>query len=129
MVSLPSEQWYRLRITLDELRPVAADAIDTIINILTRPLTPEEANTQQKTAEEIGPDEITVSADSYDTALEIFNEMFLENTGRLGLARPTSWSCDRSASTWERMSSISFRCRPRPWANVSHSSGWLLIFR
>jgi len=79
MVSLPSDKWYRLRITLDELRPVAAEAFDTIVDILTRPLTPEEASPQGQIAEEVGPAEITVTAESYPAAVEKFNELFLEN--------------------------------------------------
>jgi len=79
MVSLPSDKWYRLRITLDELRPVAAEAFDTIVDILTRPLTPEEASPQGQIAEEVEPAEITVTAESYPAAVEKFNELFLEN--------------------------------------------------
>jgi len=79
MVSLPSEKWYTLRRTLDELRPVTAEAFDTIIDALTRPLTTEEANPPQQGIEEAGPAEITVTAESYPAAVEKFNELFLEN--------------------------------------------------
>ncbi len=85
MVSLPSEQWYRLRITAEELKPVAVDAVDTIIDILTRPLTPEEANPPKQIVEDIGPDEITLTADSYEKAVEKFNDMFLGNRWGDGL--------------------------------------------
>ena len=79
MVSLPSEKWYTLRRTLDELRPVAAEAFNTIIDAITRPLTTEEANPPQQEIEEAGPAEITVTAESYPAAVEKFNELFLEN--------------------------------------------------
>jgi hypothetical protein len=85
MVSLPSEKWYRLRITLEELKPVAVEAIDTIIDLLTRPLTQEEANFPDQIVEDIGPDEITISADSYEKAVEKFNDMFLGNRWGDGL--------------------------------------------
>ncbi len=79
MVPLPSEKWYTLRRSLDELRPVAEQAIDTIIELLTRPLSPEEANPPQEKKVEIGPPEFTVTAESYPAAVEKFNELFLEN--------------------------------------------------
>jgi hypothetical protein len=85
MVSLPSEKWYRLRITPEELRPVAVEAIDTIIDLLTRPLTPEEANPSKQIVDDIGPDEITIMADSYEKAVEKFNDMFLGNRWGDGL--------------------------------------------
>jgi len=79
MIPLPSDKWYTLRRTLDELRPVAEQAIDDIIDAMTRPLTPEEANPPQQQTEDIGPSEFVVTTDSYPSALEEFNEFFLEN--------------------------------------------------
>jgi hypothetical protein len=79
MVSLPSDKWYTLRRNLDELRPVAEQAIDDIIDAMTRPLTTEEANPPQQQTEDIGSPEFVVTADSYLSALEKFNELFLEN--------------------------------------------------
>jgi hypothetical protein len=78
-VSLPSDKWYTLRRTPEELRPVAEQAIKTIIDILTTPLTPEEANPSQSKKTDIGPEEFVVKADSISTALENFNDLFLEN--------------------------------------------------
>jgi hypothetical protein len=79
MVSLPSDKWYTLRRDLNELRPVAEQAIDDIIDAMTRPLTAEEANPPQQQTEDIGPPEFVVTADSYLSALEKFNELYLEN--------------------------------------------------
>ncbi len=77
-VALPSDKWYTLRRTLDELRPVASQAIEAIIDGLTRPLTSEEANPPQLQSVDIGPAEFNVAADSYPEALEKFNDLFLE---------------------------------------------------
>jgi hypothetical protein len=78
-LSLPSDKWYTLRRTAEELQPVAAAAIDEIIDILTRPLTPDEAAIPKSKDADIGPAEFQISADLYPEALEKFNEMFLEN--------------------------------------------------
>lgn len=78
-LSIPSDKWYTLRRSLEEIRPVAAELLDRIIDALTRPLTTEEEKTTTQKSEEIGPPEITVTADSYSAALERFNELFLEN--------------------------------------------------
>ena len=61
-LSLPSDKWYTLGGPAEELQPVAADAIDEIIDILTRPLTPEEANVPKSKDADIGPAEFSVSA-------------------------------------------------------------------
>jgi hypothetical protein len=78
-VSLPSEKWYTLRRSPEELRPVAEQAIDTIINILTSPLTSEEANSAQAKSGDIVAEEFVIKGDSLSTALENFNELFLAN--------------------------------------------------
>ena len=78
IVPLPSDKWYTLRRTAEELQPVAVQAIDTIIDILTRPLTTEEANPLQPKIIDIGPDEFVIKGDSISTALENFNAFFLE---------------------------------------------------
>jgi hypothetical protein len=78
-VAIPSDKWYTLRRTPEEIQPVAAEAIDEIIDILTRPLTPEEANPPKPKNADIGPAEYSITAESYSEALEKFNELFLEN--------------------------------------------------
>jgi hypothetical protein len=84
-VPIPSDKWYTLRRTLEEIRPVAAEAIKEIIDILTLPLTTEEANPPKSKNADIGPAEYKVTAESYPEALEKFNELFLENHSGDGL--------------------------------------------
>jgi hypothetical protein len=80
MVTIPSDQWYTLRRSLEEIRPVATQFVEAIIEALTRPLTAEEARMpQEEKRDDIGPEEFTITAESYETALEKFNEYFLEN--------------------------------------------------
>ena len=63
-VPLPSEKWYTLRRSAEELQPVAEEAIDQIIDILTRPLTKAEANPEQPEVIDIGPAEFVIKGDS-----------------------------------------------------------------
>jgi hypothetical protein len=77
-ISIPSDKWYTLRRDLDEIRPIAAQAMDDIIATLTQPLTAQEANPPQQKKEE-GEPEFIIMGDSYKTALEKFNEIFLES--------------------------------------------------
>lgn len=76
---IPSDKWYTLRRSLEEIRPVAEQVLDTAIDALTRPLTPQEASVPQQKKEDTGPSEYLVSGDSYSSALEKFNDLFLEN--------------------------------------------------
>jgi hypothetical protein len=78
-VSLPSEKWYTLRRTAEELQPVAVQALNSITDVLTRPLNPVEANPLQPKIVDIGPAEFTVKGESLSAALENFNAHFLEN--------------------------------------------------
>jgi hypothetical protein len=78
IVSLPSIDYYPNRSTVENIRPVAEASIDAIIDALTRPLSPEEKNPKLKTpkkAEEI----VKITADDYESALESFNQLYLEN--------------------------------------------------
>jgi hypothetical protein len=90
-VSLPSDKWYNLRRTPEELQPVAEGAIEEIIDILTRSLTPEEANPPKPEKADIGPEEYLITGGTYSEALEKFNEFFLENhmSDGLPLVTPT----------------------------------------
>jgi hypothetical protein len=77
MLSIPSQEWYTYRRTLEEIRPTAAKLLDTIIDGLTRPVVQEEAKPKQLKREE--HPNIKVSADTYESALEKFNQVFLDN--------------------------------------------------
>jgi len=78
IVSLPSIDYYPNRSTVENIRPVAESSIDAIISALTRPLTPEEKNPKLK-AKKYPDETITITADDYESALESFNQLYLEN--------------------------------------------------
>jgi len=77
LLPIPSQDWYTYRRTLQEIRPVAAKLVNTIVEGLTTPVTQEEAKPKQLKTEE--HPNIKVSADTYETAIEKFNDVFLEN--------------------------------------------------
>jgi len=69
---------------IEEKAPQAEASIDDMIDALTRPLTPEEANPEQIQKEVLPPVEVT--AESYESAIEEFNSVFLDNRWGDGLA-------------------------------------------
>ena len=76
-------------------KPPLADAnIDKMIDALTRPLTPEEAKPKPIAKESLKP--IDITADSYEAAVEKFNQLFLDNHWGDGLylAPPTRKAVD-----------------------------------
>jgi hypothetical protein len=79
IISLPADKWYTFRRDISELRPVAAQAVNELIDLLTRPLTVEEAYPTQEVQEVIKPVDFNIGADSYPQAYEKFNELFMEN--------------------------------------------------
>jgi hypothetical protein len=78
MVTVPSSEYYPYRVSVARLRPVAEKTIDAIIDSLTRPLTPEEINPWAKPREKL-PRLVKITADSYERAFEIFNQLYLDN--------------------------------------------------
>ncbi|MBN1568702.1 MAG: hypothetical protein JXA73_12715 [Acidobacteria bacterium] len=84
IVSLPSIDYYPNRLTVESIRPVARASIDSIIGALTRPLSPQEKKQkpkiQRKTARTV-----SVTAGSYDSAIEKFNQLYLDNRWGDGL--------------------------------------------
>jgi hypothetical protein len=79
-----SAEFYRLRASVEEVRPVAEGIIDGLIDALTTPLTPEEsAKPEKKESEESKP--VTVTAESYEIAAEKFNQVYLDNLWGDGL--------------------------------------------
>jgi hypothetical protein len=93
MVTVRASDYYRLRGTDEEIRPVAAAIIDKLISGLTQPLTQEEANTTPK-KEPLDP--LTVTAASYELAVQRFNDLFLARQwgDGLPLVPPTQKSVD-----------------------------------
>ena len=82
MVTVKASDYYRLRGTDEEIKPIAAAVINTLIDGLKRPLTPEEASTAGK-KEMLDP--ITVRAATYELAAQKFNQVFLDNKWGDGL--------------------------------------------
>jgi hypothetical protein len=74
---ISSAEFYRVRGTVKDVRPLVAGAFDDIVDALTRPLTPEETNPPQQKKDQDGPAKITVTGESYPEALEEFNQDFL----------------------------------------------------
>jgi hypothetical protein len=77
-VSLPSIDYYPNRSTVDTIKPVAEASLDSIIAALTMPLTAEEKNPavkdNKKTAQLV-----EITAENYESALESFNKLYLDN--------------------------------------------------
>jgi hypothetical protein len=82
IVTVKASDYYRLRGTDEEIRPVAAAIIDALIDGLKRPLTPEEASPARK-KEPLDP--VTVRAANYELAVQKFNQVFLDNKWGDGL--------------------------------------------
>jgi len=82
---IKSSEFYKLRGTVKDIRPLVENVFDDIIDALTRPLTPGEANPPGAKEEEDGPPEITVTAESFPEAIEEFNQQFLEKRWGDGL--------------------------------------------
>jgi hypothetical protein len=78
IVSLPSIDYYPNRLSVERIRPVAEAAIDLIIDALTRPLAPEEKNPEQKVQKKTA-ETVKITAESYEPALEVFNQLYLDN--------------------------------------------------
>jgi hypothetical protein len=94
MVTIPSEKWYRYRGTTKEVRPLVEEAFNSVVDAITAPLTPEEAEPPQETATEFPP--ISITGADYADAVEKFNESFLENQmgDGLPLVPPTREAVD-----------------------------------
>lgn len=84
-VRISSAQFYKLRGSVDTIRPLVEEVFDDLIDALTTPLTPEEAAPPPAKGEEDEPARITVTAESYSTAFEEFNQIFLDNRWGDGL--------------------------------------------
>ena len=77
MVTVPAQEFYKRRISKEEIKPVAVESINGLIEALTRPLTTQEANPKPKKIEMVRT--IKISAESYAIAYEKFNQSFLSN--------------------------------------------------
>lgn len=84
IITVPSEVYYKARVSVEEMRPIAAGTIDAIITALTRPLTQEEVK-PKPIAQEITKGTVKISAKSYTAAFEKLTQMFFENRWSDGL--------------------------------------------
>lgn len=82
ILGLPANKYYSERITKERAKPVAAAALDAIIDELIRPLSPEESKPKPKTSIQ---KTIKVKGETPETAIENFNAMFLHNHWSDGL--------------------------------------------
>jgi hypothetical protein len=78
MVTIPGIEYYRRRESFEGVRPIAEAVINDIVDALTRPLTPEESNPKPKIKKDID-NTIDIAAENYETALNKFNQLFLDN--------------------------------------------------
>ena len=83
--TISSAEFYRLRGSVKEVRPMVEAVFNDLIDALTSPLTPEEANPPQQKKEVAESARITVTAESYPAAVEEFNQVFLDKRWADGL--------------------------------------------
>ena len=84
IVTVPSENYYRARVSVEEMRPVASGAIDAIITALTLPLNQEEVKPKPIPKEDTKKP-VRITAKSSTAAYEKLNQMFYENRWSDGL--------------------------------------------
>ncbi|MEJ2245876.1 MAG: hypothetical protein P8Y80_07350 [Acidobacteriota bacterium] len=82
IIGLPADKYYSERITKERAKPVAEAALDTMIEMLTSPITGEETKPKPKTAH---TKTIRVTGESLETAIESLNQLFLEKRWSDGL--------------------------------------------
>ena len=77
MVTVPVEEYYKRRITRKEVEPVAIGAFDALVDGSVPLLATNETNggTEESPASET----LTITAPTYDLALEEFYQVFLDN--------------------------------------------------
>ncbi len=78
IISLPSIDYYPNRSTVESIRPIAEASIDGIIDALTRPMTQEEKNPRLKAPKKTDKT-VKITADDYESALESFNQLYLDS--------------------------------------------------
>jgi hypothetical protein len=77
IVTVPAREYYKHRITKEGVKPIAVDTITFLIEALTRPLSAQEANPKPKQMKL--SQNVKVTAESYDLAVEKFNQLFVDN--------------------------------------------------
>jgi hypothetical protein len=82
IVAVPAASYYRNRISVAEVKPVADGAFNEIVSGLTKPISSAESTPKPKAQIDTG---FKFTADSTEAVLEKFNEKFLENHWSDGL--------------------------------------------
>jgi hypothetical protein len=81
-VVIPGYVWGRQ--PREAKKPLAESAIDDLVDAMIRPLTPDEINpAPEKDEESLEP--VKITAESYEAALEEFNQLFIDNRWGDGL--------------------------------------------
>lgn len=83
--TISSAGFYRLRGSVNEVRPLVEKIFDSLIDALTTSLTPEEANPPKQKKETAESKPVIVTAESYTAAVEEFNQVFLDKLWGDGL--------------------------------------------
>jgi hypothetical protein len=83
--TVSSAEFYRLRASVQQVRPIAEGVLDGLIDALTTPLTPEEMSAGQEKKESTESQPVIVTGDSYEMAAEEFNRVYLDNRWGDGL--------------------------------------------
>jgi hypothetical protein len=83
IVTVPASSYYKSRVSVEEMRPIAAGVLETAFKALTRPLTAEEA--KPLPAKNKAMKTIKVTAATYTTVSEKLNDLFLTNRWSDGL--------------------------------------------
>jgi len=82
---IKSTEFYKLRGSVKDIRPMVENVFDDIIDALVLPLTSAEASPPDAEEENEGPAEITFAGDSFPGAVEEFNQQYLEKRWGDGL--------------------------------------------
>jgi hypothetical protein len=83
MVTVPANEYYKRRVTREEVKPIVSNVLTALATALTRPLTIEEREPPTKKVEPGST--IKITGETYEAALEKFNQLFLDNHWGSGL--------------------------------------------
>ena len=97
IVALPSIEYYPNRATVEGLEQLALSTAGSVVAALTQPLSPEEETATAPAPAEEKTEVVTVTADSYEAALEEFNRLYLDKRwgDGLPLVPPTKEAVER----------------------------------
>jgi hypothetical protein len=106
IVALPSIEYYPNRLTVEGLRPLAVSTADSIVAALTQPLSADEEKSLAPRPGGEGTEVVTITAGSYESALEEFNQLYLDKRwgDGLPLVPPTKEAVARMLAATKRSS-------------------------